>query len=96
MPRETKSLLNSRLVSIIVGLIFSGFISFAPFQEIPSVFAVGNEDSGIAAAALEEDDSDSDFVLAEEESVPSAGKMGRVFCFQRRSGPSVCRQVRSV
>jgi len=71
-----KSLLNSKLVSIVVGLIFSGFISFTPLREIPSVFALGNEDSGIAAAALEEDDSDSDLVLAEDETVPSAGRMG--------------------
>ena len=76
MPRETKALLNSKLVSIVVGLIFSGFISFTPFGGIPSVFAIGNEDPGIAAAALEEDDSDSDLVIAEDESVPSAGRMG--------------------
>jgi hypothetical protein len=76
MPRETKSLLNLKFISIIIALIFSGFISFTPFQEIPSVFALGSEDPGIAAAALEEDDSDSDLVVAEDEAVPSAGRMG--------------------
>jgi hypothetical protein len=73
MITKAGSFLNSRFTSIIMALIFSGFLSFTPFQGIPSIFALGSEGSGTPAGILEEDDTESDLVAAMDEPIPAAG-----------------------
>lgn len=74
MLRETRSLLNSRFISITIALIFWGIASFAPFQEIRAASALEAGGPGIAAPVLDEDDTD--LGAATDEVIPGAVRMG--------------------
>ena len=76
MITKTRSLLNSRFISIITALILSGFISFLPLQGVPSVFGLEPGSPETSTALLAEEDTDSDLLVAMDENIPAAGMIG--------------------